>query len=199
MSVAQTTMNTHITSARPLSARSRIHSSASAGDQRIDEAADVPARAPAARRSGSIRRRPRSPRRRPGRRNNSRRRSTAASATAISTMPASDADERARSSAAEPPLARRILLDRRVERRFVEVGPQHRREQQLGISALPQQEIGQADLARGADQQVELGQAGGVAARPRSPLRRSPRARARRRRPWRPACAATAASSPREP
>ena len=71
--------------------------------------------------------------------------------------------ERARSSAAEAPLAR--ARNRRAPRAnagLVEIGPERVDEQQFGIGRLPEQEVGQALLARGADQQVERRQAGGV-------------------------------------
>src|SRR5690348_6235768 len=42
-----------------------------------------------------------------------------------------------------------------------EIGPQRRREHQLGVSGLPEQEIADALLAAGADEQVGIGNAGG--------------------------------------
>src|SRR3546814_6283460 len=45
--------------------------------------------------------------------------------------------------------------DRLTQPRAVEIGPQRIDEQQFGISRLPQQEVRQPALARGADEQIE--------------------------------------------
>ena len=70
-----------------------------------------------------------------------------------------------RRTGAAAPANRRALRRKRV---FVEIGPEGVDEQQFGIGRLPQQEIGQPHLARGADQQVELGQVAGHRARRRA-------------------------------
>src|SRR6185295_512619 len=57
---------------------------------------------------------------------------------------------------AEPALAAAIFLDRGFERGAVEVGPIDRREHKLRISRLPQQEVRQPLLARGADDEVGI-------------------------------------------
>src|SRR5690348_9547319 len=44
---------------------------------------------------------------------------------------------------------------------FGEIGPQRRREHQLGVGGLPEQEVADALLAAGADEQVGIGDAGG--------------------------------------
>ncbi len=48
---------------------------------------------------------------------------------------------------------------RGLERRPVEVRPEHGCEDELGVGRLPQQEIRQALLARGADDEVRIGNA----------------------------------------
>src|SRR5204863_9179689 len=53
------------------------------------------------------------------------------------------------------------LGDRPLEMLLAEVGPQRVDEHQLGVGALPQQEIADALLAAGTDQQVGIGHAGG--------------------------------------
>ena len=68
---------------------------------------------------------------------------------------------------------RGIFGERGAQRVAVEIGPQRVDEQQLGIGRLPQQEVGQPHLARGADQQVERRQVARCRARRRSPPRRS--------------------------
>src|SRR4029453_15329480 len=52
--------------------------------------------------------------------------------------------------------------DRAVEVGGAEVGPQDRCDPQLGVSDLPQQEVGDAHLAAGANQQIGVGHAVGV-------------------------------------
>src|SRR3954462_8257999 len=59
--------------------------------------------------------------------------------------------------AAVAPLAVAERLDRDVERRSVEIRPQQVGEIELGISELPEQEIGDALFSAGADEQVGLG------------------------------------------
>ena len=58
--------------------------------------------------------------------------------------------------AAEAPLAAAVRSDRLVERRGVEVGPQRLGEVELAIGELPQQEVADALLAAGADEQIRL-------------------------------------------
>src|SRR5438270_47151 len=53
------------------------------------------------------------------------------------------------------------LGNRLLEMLLAEVGPQGVDEDQLGVGALPQQEIADALLAAGADQQIRVGHAGG--------------------------------------
>src|SRR5690606_8903222 len=62
--------------------------------------------------------------------------------------------------AAEASLAPAERLDRAVERDDVEVGPERVGEIQLGVGELPQQEITDALLAAGADEQIGLGRVG---------------------------------------
>src|SRR5665213_322972 len=63
---------------------------------------------------------------------------------------------------AEAPLALPIFQDSSFERRPVEVRPIHRHEHQLTVSRLPQQKIRQPLLAAGADDQIGIGDIGGV-------------------------------------
>src|SRR5436305_4158939 len=58
-------------------------------------------------------------------------------------------------------LAAAELGDRPFEMLLAEVGPQGVDEHQLGVGALPEQEIADALFAAGADQQVGIGHAGG--------------------------------------
>src|SRR5206468_8558311 len=60
--------------------------------------------------------------------------------------------------AAEAPLAAAEILQRASEIGAVEVGPHLRGEDELGVGALPQQEVRESLLAAGADQQVDVGQ-----------------------------------------
>src|SRR5262245_5089128 len=57
---------------------------------------------------------------------------------------------------AEAPLAAAVGSDGEVERRGVEVGPQRVGEIKLGVRKLPQQEVADALLAAGADEEVRL-------------------------------------------
>ena len=50
-----------------------------------------------------------------------------------------------------------VRLDRSPKITTVEVGPQPIKEHQLGVRALPQQEVGCPLLTRGADEQVDVG------------------------------------------
>jgi len=59
---------------------------------------------------------------------------------------------------AETALAMGEGEDRLLELFAIEVGPQHRREIEFRIGQLPDQEIGDALLATGADEQVRFGQ-----------------------------------------
>src|SRR5262245_56970657 len=59
--------------------------------------------------------------------------------------------------ASEPPLAAAIPIERLVERHGIEVRPEALGEEQLGVSKLPEQEVADALLAPGANEQVRLG------------------------------------------
>ena len=72
-------------------------------------------------------------------------------------MTAAGSDDRA-----EPTFARRILVERRGEGRVVEIRPENRHEHQFGVGRLPEQEVRQPHLARGADDEVRIGDVGGV-------------------------------------
>src|SRR2546428_177552 len=61
----------------------------------------------------------------------------------------------ARRQTSETTLASAELLDRARQLGGVEVGPQHAREDELGVGALPQQEVGHALLAAAADEEVD--------------------------------------------
>src|SRR5262249_15043035 len=61
-------------------------------------------------------------------------------------------------SATEAALAASIMFERLRECPLVEVRPHQVEEQQLRVSSLPQKEIGEANLARRTNQEVELGQ-----------------------------------------
>src|SRR5262249_11404584 len=63
---------------------------------------------------------------------------------------------------AEPALAAPIFGDRRLERATVEIGPIGRNEYEFAVGGLPHQEIRQALLAAGADDEVWIGQVGRV-------------------------------------
>src|SRR5690242_3432559 len=56
--------------------------------------------------------------------------------------------------AAIAPLPSPVLRDRLLEVALLEIGPQGIHEHQLGVGALPEQEIADALLAAGADQQI---------------------------------------------
>src|SRR5687768_17551780 len=58
--------------------------------------------------------------------------------------------------ATEAPLAAAVGCDRRIQRRAVEIGPERVGEVQLGVRELPQQEVADALLAPGADEEVGL-------------------------------------------
>jgi hypothetical protein len=62
------------------------------------------------------------------------------------------ATSRHRSARSEAPLAARELLERLLEGRPREVGPELVAEDQLGVRALPEQVVGDSPLAAGADQ-----------------------------------------------
>src|SRR5471030_3005624 len=72
-----------------------------------------------------------------------------------------DAPKGLAADAAIAPLAPPELGDSFLEMGLVEVGPQRVDEHQLGVGALPEQEVADALLAAGADQQVGIGNAGG--------------------------------------
>src|SRR5437868_10233652 len=67
-------------------------------------------------------------------------------------------------SAAEAAAAARIVLQGGAELRLAEVGPQGVDEDELGVRQLPEQEVRDAKLARGADQQVRIRHVGLVQA-----------------------------------
>src|SRR6185369_13117670 len=66
-----------------------------------------------------------------------------------------------RGAAAEPPLASIVLADRSGKMGLGKIGPERVDENELGVGRLPDQEVAQALLTAGADQQVRVGQAGG--------------------------------------
>ena len=57
---------------------------------------------------------------------------------------------------AEASLAARVLLQGCVECVLIEVRPQALDEVQLGVRALPEQEVAEAFLAAGADEQIDF-------------------------------------------
>src|SRR5207245_1319357 len=63
---------------------------------------------------------------------------------------------------AEPPVAPLVVEDGLEQIAPGDVGPQHRRHVQLGVSELPQQEVRDPQLTRGADQQIGVAPGGGV-------------------------------------
>src|SRR5919198_6713855 len=67
-------------------------------------------------------------------------------------------------SAAEAAAAARIVLQGGAEIRLAEVGPEGVDEDELGVRELPEQEVGDAELARRADQQVRIRHVGLVQA-----------------------------------
>src|SRR6516165_11217006 len=67
-----------------------------------------------------------------------------------------------RYQSAEPALAAPVFGDRGLEGRAVEIGPVGRNEDELAVGGLPQQKIRQALLAAGADNEIGVGQVGGV-------------------------------------
>src|SRR5580765_3218090 len=74
----------------------------------------------------------------------------------------SECEREVRSPATKSPVAACEALERISERLFVKVRPKYVQEQQLCISRLPQQEVGQPNLARCSDQKVELGKFSGL-------------------------------------
>src|ERR1700731_2979660 len=64
---------------------------------------------------------------------------------------------RGRDNSAKAPLPLPILLERVLEGLVVEIRPQAVDEIKLGVRALPQQEVAQALLATGADEEIHLG------------------------------------------
>src|SRR5262245_40350823 len=58
---------------------------------------------------------------------------------------------------AEPPVPPGVDLDSASQVRPVEVGPQGVQEHELGVGGLPGEKVGQALLAAGADEQVDVG------------------------------------------
>src|SRR3989338_9652713 len=70
---------------------------------------------------------------------------------------ASFSRQRRRRQAPETPLALAEVLERRLELGHGKVRPQGRREVKLGVGALPQEEVAQAQLAAGADEEVNVG------------------------------------------
>src|SRR5215208_3543851 len=64
------------------------------------------------------------------------------------------------SSAAEPAPPGRIVLERLPELFTAEVRPERLGEDELGVRDLPQEEVRDAELPRGPDQQVRIGQVG---------------------------------------
>src|SRR4051812_34995588 len=86
--------------------------------------------------------------------------STAADTT-LSSRPRKRAGGALVADAAIATLAAAELGDGALEMLLAEVGPQRVDEHQLGVGTLPEQEIADALLAAGADQQVGIGHAGG--------------------------------------
>src|SRR5262245_36000752 len=66
------------------------------------------------------------------------------------------------SQPSKPPMPPVVLLERVVELQFAEIGPERLRHQQFGVGDLPEQKIADAHFAAGADEQVRIGQVGGV-------------------------------------
>jgi hypothetical protein len=58
---------------------------------------------------------------------------------------------------AETPLPSRVLLERLSELRFVKIGPHAVEKEELRIRAFPQEEVTEAPLAPGPDEQIDLG------------------------------------------
>src|SRR3989338_251254 len=69
---------------------------------------------------------------------------------------ASFSRQRRRRQAPETPLAPAEVLKRLLELGHGEVRPQGRREVKLGVGALPEQEVAQAQLAAGAEEEVDV-------------------------------------------
>src|SRR6185312_1324029 len=69
-----------------------------------------------------------------------------------------------RRQAAVPAVALLEVLDGRGEVLLAEVGPENGGDVQLGVGGLPEQEVGDAHLAGGADHQVELRKMSGIEA-----------------------------------
>ena len=67
-----------------------------------------------------------------------------------------------RGQSAVAPFALLVIHECLVQVPAPEVGPQGVGDPDLGIGDLPEQEVGDAQLATGADQQVRIGLAGGV-------------------------------------
>ena len=78
--------------------------------------------------------------------------------------------------AAEAAIPMGIFVDRRDQRRPVEIRPEDRQEDEFGVGRLPQQEIRQPLLAGGADDEVRIRECRPCRAGARSRRRRSRRA-----------------------
>src|SRR5712691_67689 len=76
--------------------------------------------------------------------------------------PATASRTRARDEAAEPALASAEFENGVLERGAVEIGPIDRHEHELAVRRLPHQEIGQALLAAGADDEIGIGHVGRI-------------------------------------
>src|SRR5262245_24961820 len=79
--------------------------------------------------------------------------------TAISTRDASELIRRT-SSGSEPPPPPRVLAERAAQVVLAEVGPERVREHELGVRGLPEEEVRESLLARGADHEVGIGELG---------------------------------------
>ena len=101
---------------------------------------------------------------------------------------------RAADGSAISPLAPWNSRNRLVQMLLAEIRPQRVDEHQLGVGALPEQEIADALLAAGADQQVRVGHARRQQLAARSAPRRCRRPRARRPRRGAPGCGPLAGS-----
>src|SRR6266404_3215137 len=66
------------------------------------------------------------------------------------------------SQSPKPPVPPIIFLERGVKLRLAKIRPERRRDEQLGVRNLPEQEIADAHLAAGAYQQVRIREASSV-------------------------------------
>src|SRR5687768_5298211 len=76
--------------------------------------------------------------------------------TAVTARPSGPPDP-PDSDLSEPPLALLVVPDRLEQVLAAEVGPEHGREPELGVGRLPHQEVRDAHLPRGTDEQIRVG------------------------------------------